>query len=177
MKIPEFISWINLHNSQLSILWIRHSLQASIASTHRHVHVFYQSMIMSQTSNMRQVLHVVPTKQNPHYLIFKSCKSQLGMIEITHLNNTNSSFGFFSSLFLIIHLCSSIRLTQLIQLQRRFFGRDITRTTFFLRAEIYRGRLFVWADRSLGAKQEGLTIVHFLNKLIVSCKEAVRFPF
>ena len=26
-------------------------------------------------------------------------------------------------------------------------------------------------------KQEGLTIVHFLNKLIVSCKEAVRFPF
>jgi hypothetical protein len=33
------------------------------------------------------------------------------------------------------------------------------------------------ADRSLGAKQEGLTIVHFLNKWIVSCKEAVRFPF
>ena len=30
---------------------------------------------------------------------------------------------------------------------------------------------------ALGAKQEGLTIVHFLNKLIVSCKEAVRFPF
>ena len=119
MKIPEFISRINLHNSQLSILWIRHSLQASIASTHRHVHVFYQ------------VLHVVPTKQNPHYLIFKSCKSQLGMIEITHLNNTNSSFGFFSSLFLIIHLRSSIRLTQLIQLQRRCFGRDITGTTFF----------------------------------------------
>ena len=34
-----------------------------------------------------------------------------------------------------------------------------------------------WATWSaLGAKQ-GLTIVHFLNKLIVSCKEAVRFPF
>jgi hypothetical protein len=31
---------------------------------------------------------------------------------------------------------------------------------------------------ALGAKQEGLlTIVHFLDKLIVSCKEAVRFPF
>jgi hypothetical protein len=44
----------------------------------------------------------------------------------------------------------------------RFFGRDI-----------YRGRFFFRADRSLGAKQEGLTIVHFLNKLIVSCKEAV----
>ena len=25
--------------------------------------------------------------------------------------------------------------------------------------------------------EEGLTIVHFLNKLIVSCTEAVRFPF
>jgi hypothetical protein len=35
-----------------------------------------------------------------------------------------------------------------------------------------------WATWSaLGEKQEGLTIVHFLNKLIVSCKEAVRFPF
>jgi energy-converting hydrogenase Eha subunit E len=33
------------------------------------------------------------------------------------------------------------------------------------------------AYRSLGAKQEGLTIVHFLNKLIVLCKEAVQFPF
>ena len=30
---------------------------------------------------------------------------------------------------------------------------------------------------ALGEKQEGLTNVHFLNKLIVSCKEAVRFPF
>jgi hypothetical protein len=29
---------------------------------------------------------------------------------------------------------------------------------------------------ALGAKQEGLTIFHFLNKLIVSCKEAVRIP-
>jgi hypothetical protein len=29
----------------------------------------------------------------------------------------------------------------------------------------------------LGAKQEGLAIVNFLNKLIVSCKEAVRVPF
>jgi hypothetical protein len=29
---------------------------------------------------------------------------------------------------------------------------------------------------ALGAKQEGLTIVHFWNKLIVSCKETVRFP-
>ena len=30
---------------------------------------------------------------------------------------------------------------------------------------------------ALGAKQEGLMIVHFLNKLIVLCKEAVWFPF
>jgi hypothetical protein len=29
----------------------------------------------------------------------------------------------------------------------------------------------------LGAKQEGLAIVNFLNKSIVSCKEAVRFLF
>jgi hypothetical protein len=28
----------------------------------------------------------------------------------------------------------------------------------------------------LGAKQEGLAIVNFLNKLIVSCKEAVWIP-
>jgi hypothetical protein len=28
----------------------------------------------------------------------------------------------------------------------------------------------------LGAKQEGLALVNFLNKLIVSCKEAVRIP-
>ena len=28
----------------------------------------------------------------------------------------------------------------------------------------------------LGAKQEGLAIVNFLNKLLVSCKEAVRIP-
>ena len=69
-------------------------------------------------------------------------------------------FGFFSSLFLIIFLCSSIRLTQLIILQRRLFGPR-----------------YIGDDFLLGAKEEGLTIVHFLNKLIVSCKEAVRFPF
>ena len=58
----------------------------------------------------------------------------------------------FSSLFLIIFLCSSIRLTQLILLKGDLLGRDISGATFFR------------ADRSLGAKQEGLTIVHFLNK-------------
>jgi hypothetical protein len=36
---------------------------------------------------------------------------------------------------------------------------------------------FFRADRSLGAKQESLTIVHFFFKLIVSCIKAVRFPF
>ena len=98
------------------------------------------------------------------------------MIEIIHLNNTNSSFRFFSSLFLINFLCSSIRLTLLILLQRRFFGPRYIGDDFFFRAEIYRG-LFFRADRSLGAKQEDPTIVHFLNKLIISCKEAVQFPF
>ena len=84
---------------------------------------------------------------------------------------TNSSFGFFSSLFLISFFCSPFRLTQLIPLQRRFLGPRYIGDDFFFRAEIYRGRLF------LGAKQEGLTIVHCLNKLIVSCKETVRVPF
>ena len=60
------------------IIWIRHSLQASIASTHRHVHV--------------------------HYPVNSIAK------------------GIFW-------------------------------------AEIYRGRLFFRADRSLGAKQEGLTTI------------------
>jgi hypothetical protein len=60
---------------------------------------------------------------------------------------------------------------------KEIFGAEIYRGRLFFMAEIYRGRLFFRADRSLGAKQEGLTIVHFLNKLIVSCKEAVRFPF
>ena len=87
-------------------------------------------------------------------------------IASTTCTRTNSSFGFFSSLFLIIFLCSSIWLAQLILLQRRF-----------VRAEIYRGRPFFRAVRSLGEKQKDLTIVHFLNKLIVSCKESVRFPF
>jgi hypothetical protein len=99
------------------------------------------------------------------------------MIEITHLNNTNSSFGFFSSLFLIIHLCSSIRLTQLILLQRIFFGPRYIEDDFVLGPRYIGDDFFFRADRSLGAKQEGLTIVHFLNKLIVSCTEAVRFPF
>jgi hypothetical protein len=49
-------------------------------------------------------------------------------------------------------------------LQRRFLGRDISGTTFFFRT-----------DRSLGAKQEGLTIVHFLNKLIVRCNLSINY--
>ena len=58
---------------------------------------------------------------------------------------TNSS-GFFSSLFLITFLCFSIRLAQLILLQRRFFGPRYIGDDFFL-----------------GVKQEGLTILKFLN--------------
>ena len=45
-------------------------------------------------------------------------------------------FGLPLSLFLF----PSIRLIQLILLQRRFLGRDLLGTTFF-RADIYRGRL------------------------------------
>ena len=65
---------------------------------------------------------------------------------------TSSSFGFFSSLFLMIFPCSSIRFNQLIILQRRFFGPRYIGDDFFFRA-----------DRSLGAKQEGLTIVPFFK--------------
>ena len=98
------------------IIWIRHSLQANIASTHRHVHV-----------------QIVVLGSFLHY----SCYFSL----------------FFHSTYPV---------------------NSIAKEIFW--AEIYRGRLFFMADRSLGAKQEGLTIVQFLNKLIVSCKEAVRIP-
>jgi hypothetical protein len=36
--------------------------------------------------------------------------------------------------------------------------------------------IYSWWPALLGVKQEGLAIVNFLNKLIVSCKEAVRIP-
>jgi hypothetical protein len=72
-----------------------------------------------------------------------------------------SSFRFFSSLFLIIFLCSSIRLTQLILLQRRFFGPRYIGDDFFLGPRYIGDDFYFRADRSLGAKQEGLTIVHF----------------
>ena len=89
------------------------------------------------------------------------------MIEITHLNNIilDSSFLFFNSTYPVNSIAKDI------------FWAEIYRRRLFFRAEIYRRRLFFRADPSLGAKQEGLTIVHFLNKLIVSRKEAVRFPF
>jgi hypothetical protein len=84
---------------------------------------------------------------------------------------TNSSFGFFSSLFLINFLCSPIRLTQLIPLQKRFLGPR------YIGDDIFLWPRYIGDDFFVGAKQEGLAIVHFLNKLIVSCKETVRVPF
>ena len=54
-------------------------------------------------------------------------------------------------------------------------GRYISGTTFFLGPRYIGDDSFLRADRSLGAKQEGLTIVHFLNQLIVSCKEVYGF--
>jgi hypothetical protein len=56
---------------------------------------------------------------------------------------TNSSFGFFSSLFLISFLCSSIRLTQLIILQRRFFGPRYIGDDFFLGPRYIRDDFFL----------------------------------
>jgi hypothetical protein len=120
------ICW--LYSILWKIIWIRHSLQASIASTHRHVHV--QIVVLG-------------------------------------------SFLHYSWLFFFVlqfdYPVNSIA--------KEIFWAEIYWGRLLFRAEIYRGRLFFRADRSLGAKQEGLTIVHFLNKLIVSCKEAVRFPF
>jgi hypothetical protein len=81
------------------------------------------------------------------------------MIEITHLSKTNSTVGFFSSLFLSNLLRFSIRLSQNILLQRRFLGPRYTDD--FLQGRDISGTTFFRADRSLGAKQEGLAIVHF----------------
>ena len=103
------------------IIWIRHSLQASIASTHRHVQIVV-----------------------------------LG------------SFLHYSWLFFFVLQ---------FDLPSYFYCKGDISGRLFCRAERYRGRLFFRGDRSLGAKQEGLTIVHFINKLIVSCIETVRFPF
>ena len=111
------------------IIWIRHSLQASIASTHRHVHV-----------------------QIVVWVLFFIILDYFSL--------------FFNSTYPVNSIAKEI-----------FWSRDISGTTFFLGPRYIGDDFFFRADHSLGAKQEGLTIVHFLNKLIVSCKEAVRFPF
>ena len=100
------------------LIWIRHSLQAIIASTYIDMYIYKQQF----------------------WVLFFIILDYFSL--------------FFNSTYPVNSIAKEI------------FG-----------AEIYRGRLFFRADRSLGAKREGLTIVHFLNKLFVSCKEAVRFPF
>jgi hypothetical protein len=69
------------------------------------------------------------------------------------------------------HMCKEMN-QYIISTNRTYPVNSIAKEIFG--AEINRGRLLFRADRSLGAKQEDLTIVHFLNKFIVSCKEAVR---
>ena len=64
------------------------------------------------------------------------------MIEITHLNNTNSSFGFFSSLFLIILL------------QRRFFGPRYIGDDYFVGPRYIGDDFFFRADRSFGGNKK-----------------------
>ena len=113
--------WLQ-NDRDITLIWIRHSLQASIASTHRHVHV--QIVVLG-------------------------------------------SFLHYSWLFFfVLHFDYPIN-----SIAKEIFWAEIYRGRLFFRAEIYRGRLF------LGAIQEGLTIVHFVNKLIVSCKEVARVPF
>ena len=62
--------WLYGGTMQLTIIliWTRHSLQASIASTHRHLHVFYQSMIMSPQS-----LEVPKIKKKKKHIFFLFC--------------------------------------------------------------------------------------------------------
>ena len=92
------------------LIWIRYSLQASIASTHRHVHV--------QIVVLGAFLH--------------------------------HSWLFFFVLQFDLHSL----------LQRRFFGPRYIGHDFLLGSR-YIGDDFFRADRSLRAKQEGPTIVHF----------------
>jgi hypothetical protein len=55
---------------------------------------------------------------------------------------------------------------------------EIYRGRLFIRAEIYRGRFFFFKGRSFFRGEIGRSNdCPFLNKLIVSCKEAVRFSF
>ena len=70
-----FFSWY----WNIFLIWIRHSLQASIASTDRHVHVFYQSMIMSPQS-----LEVPKIKKNrkTFFFLFAFLVFENGLIDL-----------------------------------------------------------------------------------------------
>ena len=93
---------------------------------------------------MRQALPVVPAKHNPHYLIFKSCKSLqynvrmlFPSIETGMAMHARESENYLpiSRSFSASKQC------------RDFLGRDISGTTF-LRVEIYRGRLLTLITES-----------------------------
>ena len=101
-----WFTYVVYHNEDYRpLIWIRHSLQASMATTHRQFWVLF-------------------------FIIL----------------------DFFSLFSISTYPVNSIA--------KEIFWADLYRRRLFFRAEIYRGRLF------LGAKQEGLTIVHFLNKLM-----------
>jgi hypothetical protein len=127
-------------NSHILIL-IRHSLQASIASTHRHVHI--QIVVLGSFLQYSWLFFCSSIQLNQLILLLRMWTKQQ-------------------------HVCKEMN-QYMINTNRKWilsFGIEWTIGVKYRRA-----------DRSLGAKQEGLTIVHFLNKLIVSCKEALRFPF
>ena len=109
---------------------------------------------------MRQVLPVVPAKHNPHYLIFKSCKS---------LGDWNRNFTYFCVLFEVycstmqgcsFHLLKQERPWMLANLKIicqfhahsvrqnsvEIFWAEIYRGRLYFRAEIYRWRLYFRAE-------------------------------
>ena len=104
---------------------------------------------------MRQVLPVVPAKHNPHYLIFKSCKS-LGRLKQKFYSLLCTFWSVLQynarMLFPSIETCTIMNAREFenyLPISRSFsaskqcqdfLGQDISGTTFF-RAEIYRGRL------------------------------------
>jgi hypothetical protein len=115
---------------------------------------------LCHTCNMRQVLPVVPAKQNPHYLIFKSCKS-FGWLK--------RNFTYFCGLFRVycstmqgcpFHLLKQARPWMFANLKIicQFHAHSVHQNSVeIFRAEIYRRQLFL-----------GPNLVSFNRTLVIS---------
>ena len=89
----------------------------SMWSTVIRTNVLYYEIVLIDIRCLSNMDQAQPTDEHRIYAQTCTC--------------TNGSFEFFSSLFLIIFLCSPFRLTQLIPLQRRFFGPRYIGDDFF----------------------------------------------